>query len=197
MRFKEIHEASRAERAKQKKAANQEKLQTPPITATPNPRSAYVKKQLTQFDPSNRPTQSDADNTGAFSSSEFDKYKVDDTIDTSFEGGYYLRFVVNKQLYGYFSKNPDVTFDQIKEHFPNQIVPLGQTVDTTAIQSLIDRLVQQTGKGDQPGYVHVILDRNINRYKQVYYQLLEFLLKQYPHDDYTVSGTVGWEDQNR
>lgn len=122
--------------------------------------------------------------------SELSKYVIDPNIDTDFKGGYYLRFHTDLDgTVAYWSKG-DLTFDQAASF--KQMLNMGKRFNANAFQQLVDNLVDASAKGGQPGYVHIEIDKKfINN--PFFIALYSYLLREYPTDDPTVSGTVNWE----
>lgn len=137
--------------------------------------------------------------TGPFDNPEFEKFRIDPTVDTSFEGGYYLQFEkVGKNVVAYWSRNPDATLQQMQQF--NQAANLGSVFDANKFKSLLQGLVQKSGTPQNPGYVHVVLrkkdqasDWALTDPKNYFRQMFDFLAREYPRDEYTADATVNWE----
>lgn len=137
--------------------------------------------------------------TGPFDNPQLEKYRIDPTVDTSFEGGYYLQFEnVGKNVVAYWSRNPDATLQQMQVF--NQVANLGSVFDANKFKSLLQGLVQKSGTPRNPGYVHVVLrkkdqasDWALTDPKNYFRQMFDFLAREYPRDEYTADATVNWE----
>lgn len=128
---------------------------------------------------------------GPFDNPELDKYRVDDTVDTTFEGGFYLKFnVTPEDVDAYWSKG-DISFEQAKLF--KQFVTLGLEFDQTKFEHLVQYLIQKSSPGgSQPGYVHISLNKRYLKHP-FFYDLYNYLLRNYPQDDPTLDASVGWE----
>lgn len=196
-----ITEISKAERDRRAAAARREKLAQQQAAKDAEEKRikdiAARKLQKTlphAITPPKPQTTPTSPSTGAFSSPELEKYRVDDKIDTDWEGGYYLRFQPQKNyILAYWGRDDSMT----PEHAIGfkQIQKFSLEFDPDQFQSLIDRLVSASSQGDQPGYVHIeALRKHFEPpYKDFFSDLHMYLLLQYPRDDVTTDASVNWE----
>lgn len=143
-------------------------------------------------------SQQSAQSSSPFGDPELEKYMIDPTIDTTFEGGYYLQFEKNgNNITAYWSKNPDYTAQQMQRF--NQTAALNPKFDEGQIAGLIKTLVDRTKTAAGPGYVNIVIPKEYasdwalmdkNNY---FRKLLEYLAREYPHDEYSADPSVNWE----
>jgi hypothetical protein len=189
-----ITEASRAERERQKSAAREKALaQKREQEASEQERlRATAQKKLQRNLPHQiAPKRAEpVTKSMGFNSPEFEKYRVDDTVDSDFQGGYYLRFKTDMDgVDAYWSKG-DLSYPQAAQF--NQAQRFNRRFDPIVFQHLIDTLVSSSGRGGQPGYVNIELDRRYLN-NPFYTRMYEYLLKHYPQGDYTMDASVNWE----
>jgi hypothetical protein len=128
--------------------------------------------------------------SGAFGGAEFEKYRVDDTVDSNFQGGYYLNFSADTDGVTAYWSSGNLSLSQAAQF--KQIQPLGNKFNATVFQKLIDLLTLKSSRGGQPGYVNISFSRRyINN--PFFRGLYEYLLKHYPQDDPTMDASVAWE----
>lgn len=194
-----ITEISKSERDRRAAAARKEKLAQQQAAKDAEEKrirdiaNRKLQKALPHAISPNKP-QPTPTSTGAFSSPELDKYRVDDKIDTDWEGGYYLRFYPQKNyILAYWGKNDSITPEHAIEF--KQIQKLSLEFDPDQFQSLIDSLVSATSQGDQPGYVHIeVLRKHFEPpHKDFFADLHMYLLLEYPHNALTTDASVNWE----
>lgn len=128
--------------------------------------------------------------TGFLNLPGLEKYTIDPSIDPDFAGGYYLKFHTDLDgTNAYWSKG-NLSYSQA-EQFKN-IKQLGRRFNPVEFQELLDKLISFSGKGAQPGYVHIEIDR---RYlsNPFYTAMYSYLLKNYPTDEPTMNASVNWE----
>ncbi len=195
-----ITEISKAERDRRREAERREKLaQQQAAKAADDKRikdiaNRKLSKTLPHAITSPKPDNSKP-SSGAFSSSEFDQYRVDDTIDTDWEGGFYLRFLPQKNsILAYWGKSDQITPEHAKTIF-KQTKQLSLDFNETEFQSLVDQLVSATEHNGQPGYVSIEIQRNhfIPPYKDFFEKLHMYLLEVYPQKGETLDPSVNWE----
>jgi hypothetical protein len=89
----------------------------------------------------------------------------------------------------YWSKG-DLSYEQAAQFKQKSF--MGRSFDEESFEGLLDNLISATSRGDQPGYVHVELDKRfINN--PFFTKLYSYLLREYQHDDPTVNASVNWE----
>lgn len=126
------------------------------------------------------------------SGSEWEKYQVDPTVDTSFQGGKYLQFEkAGENIVAYWSNNPEYSFSQVQQL--GQFQNLGLVFDQQKFESLLKQLVNKFK------YVHILIkekyvdDWELMNPKSFFRGLLYFLAQNYPHDQPTQDPNVNWE----
>ena len=144
-------------------------------------------------------SKADTEKTDApFGATELQQYMVDPSIDTSYEGGYYLQFKkVGDDVVAYWSRNPDATLEQMRTF--KQFVNLGSTFNHSQFESLLQKLITASGDRTNTGYVQVVISPNqasnleMISPKSFFRNLIYYLSSEYPRNAPTVSATVGWE----
>jgi hypothetical protein len=192
-----LKEASAGERKRQRKSAalqaRTDQLERQQLAQQLDAkRSAARAQQIAQkiAPPAKTPPSEPTSTASAWGDAALDAYRVDPTVDTSFEGGYYLRFWPQVgNMYAYWSKG-DLTFQQAAQF--KQTMPMGLKFKPAAFQQLVDNLILTTGRGGQSGYVHVELPKKLLSHPYIQ-ALYSHLLSEYPQNDPTISGNVGWE----
>lgn len=149
-----------------------------------------IKKKEKKLQAPVKTAKPEPERTGFLANPELRKYMVDPSVDTDFEGGYYLKFHTDMNgTTAYWSKG-NLTFDQAAQFKQTQF--MGRTFNEKSFEQLLDSLIMATSKGEQPGYVHIEIDRRfINN--PFYTKLYSYLLREYPTDEPTVSASVNWE----
>lgn len=126
------------------------------------------------------------------SDADIEKYQVDPTVDTSFQGGKYLQFEKSgNNVIAYWSNDPGYTFDQVRSF--GQFEDLGNVFDEGKFQALLNKLVNKFK------YVHVLIkqkyvdDWALMNPKSFFRNLYYYLAKEYPRNQPTQSAYVNWE----
>jgi hypothetical protein len=197
MRWGEIIvEVSAGERRRQLKAAA-EKARRDELERRSALSSAELVKQQrrkTRLDKKLNPTVASGSNAeepaGIFADPKFDKYRVDTSIDTDFEGGYYLYFNITMRGVDLYWGRSVERFEQAKQF--NQYKFMGREFDADKFQDVLNYIVRKTGRNGQPGYCSVVIPRRYltHPYVQGAYS---YLMTHYPQDDPTMDATVYWE----
>lgn len=124
---------------------------------------------------------------------DLEKYQVDPTVDTSFQGGKYLQFEkTGRNITAYWSTNPEYTLSQIRQ-FKNQSKDLGYVFNQVEFESLLNQLVNKFK------YIHILIKKQqINDWelmdqKSFFRNLYYYLAREYPHDQPTQDAYVNWE----
>jgi hypothetical protein len=127
---------------------------------------------------------------GIFDDPRFEKYKIDTSIDTDFEGGYYLYFHPEiGTMHAYWGKNISSYEDAV---MLNQHKEMGSKFNKKAFEDLLNMLVLKTGVRDQPGYVSIVIPRKLLTHPYIQ-SVYEFVLREYPQDEPTMNSSIYWE----
>lgn len=201
-------EVSRSERERQRKERAQQQrdysrqAEIDALNKLKREQEKLKQKQLQRFQRTTQQKSSEPEkSTSGWSSlSDLEKYIVDPSMDSSFEGGYYLQFVCTREgIFAYWSHKHDATWDQISKNFKSQIRNLGTVFDQELFSNLIKFLVETSSKQGQPGYVQVIISKSnmLNQQcSKFFYDMISYLAYNYPRDEPTADATVGWEVEN-
>lgn len=144
------------------------------------------------------PPAASAPATAPFGSPELEKYMVDPNVDPEFQGGYYLQFEKNgNNIVAYWSMNPDYTASQMQQ--VKQVANMNPKFNPDEIAKLIEMLKKKSGKGTEPGYVNIVIPKQyasdwaLFDKTNYFRKLLEYLAREYPHNEYTADASVNWE----
>jgi hypothetical protein len=184
-----LSEISVAQRRRQRKASSSMKRQDELDRETNKLASKSNDKLIRKVKPKKAVSKSD-EVGGIFSDPMFDKYKVDTSIDTSFEGGYYLYFHVTLDgIYLYWGRNVE-NFEQAEVY--KQFKHMGRNFNAREFQQVIDYIVAKTSRGGEPGYCSIVIPKKFltHSYIQGAYS---YLMNRYPQDDPTMNASVYWE----
>jgi hypothetical protein len=143
-----------------------------------------------KLNPTVASASNDEEPAGIFADPKFDKYRVDTSIDTDFEGGYYLYFNVTMRGVDLYWGRSVERFEQAKQF--NQYKFMGREFDADKFQDVLDYIVRKTSRGDQPGYCSVVIPRRYLTHQYVV-GAYSYLMTHYPQDDPTMDATVYWE----
>jgi hypothetical protein len=215
--FELIIEASKAEIARQKaakvkaeferKKAEQEEVARKEAEIAQRLERKKQRK-LSKFsqpiyaEPEKKAEKKPAAATGFLDNPELAKYMVDPSIDTEYQGGYYLQFHDTPDtVIAYWSHDLDASFDSIISNFGNQqIQNLGSQFDPGKFDQLINKLLVKSRdkKTGQLGYVQVIITKsqylNVTHGHTVFFsEMMQHLAREYPGDEYSGHSYVGWE----